>query len=151
VTGTSIVTPDSLLSTMKMLNSSDGEIRDTALISLASSDYSRCRNVVGYMLSRYYLDIVKKMNSKSTAVKWFSKSCDINRYRSYTFVGDEADFAKDFILKDSHGAVVYNDEPYRRELHCDDVGFLMHNHEFIKRIEGLRYDLSTANLVAARL
>lgn len=154
ITGTRKLTPDALISSMRMLESSDREMRDTALINLASSDYSECRNVLGYLLSKYYLNSVKSLKNKSTAVKWMTNMCDIDRcgHRGRCLqVGNESDFAKDFLLKSSCGRIYYTDEPYRTIMHCDDVNFLMRNHDFVKKIPGLSYDLSTANLVANSL
>lgn len=154
ITGNRKLTTDMLISSMKMLNSSDSEMVDTALINLASSDYSECRNVVGYLLSKYHLNSVKYLKNKSTAVKWMVNMCGIDRYgyrgRSM-MLGNEAEFAKDYLLKNSNGCMYYTDEPYRTEMHCDNVNFLTRNHDFIKKIHGLSYDLSTANLVANSL
>ena len=154
VTGTKALTVDSLCSCLKMLESADQEMRDTALITLASSDYSKCRNILRYLLSKYYSSEVKSMKSKSSAVKWMSRVCDIDKYGGrgyYVFAGTESDMAKDYLQKTSQGTLYYTDEPYRNELHCDDIKFLLKNHDFIKKIPGLTYDLYTANTVANSL
>lgn len=149
VTGTKPVTPEQLYSCVRMLDSSDKEVREAAIISLASSDYSKCRNIIGYLLSKYHLDEVKKMKQKSSAVKWMAKMCDINRWSRYSLTSEE-DFAKDYLEISSQGLLTYTDER-RNVLHCTDRSFLLRNHDFVKKIPFLEYDLETANIVAMSL
>lgn len=150
VTGTKPVTPELLYSCMSMMDSTDYEMQDSALLTLASSDYSKCRNVVGYLMSRYNIDVVKRLKNKSTAVKWMARMCRIERWTSFIFTKEEADFAKDYLEVSSRGLVSYSGES-RRIMLCVDANFLVRNHDFIKKIPGLIYDLETANVIAQAL
>lgn len=150
ITGTKPVTSDMIVSCMNMLNSSDKELRETALISLASSDYSKCRNVIAYLLSRYHIDDVKALKSKSTAVKWMANICHIERWGNYRFTAEETEIIKDYLERTSNGSLTFND-PSRTEIHCIDVSCLTKNHNLIKNTPGLSYDLPTANLVINNL
>lgn len=148
VTGTKPVTAEFLNSCMRMLDSMDWEIRDSAMLALASSDYSKCKRVLRYLLGKYHLDEVKRLKNKSSAVKWMAKTCPIDRYCSLPFTSTEADLAKDYLVLASQGAVSYPGGEPRNVLRCTDSKFLAENHKFIKNIPGMTYDLDTANLLA---
>ena len=150
VTGVKPVTAESLYSCIKMTSSSDREIRDAAVLALASSDYSKCRNVLGYMLSKYCLEEVKSLKNKSTAVKWMVNVCNIDRYTVYSFTQDETELAKDFLIIASQGAFSFNNSE-RTVLHCNNSEYLLKNHDFVKKIPGVTYDLETANLLTQML
>jgi len=150
VTGTNVLTSDMLCSLLAMMDSRDNEICESAILSLASSDYSKCRNVVGYLLSKYHLDDVKRLKSKSTAVKWMTKMCNIEKWRNYTIAPKEFDMVKDYLEKTSNGRLTFNDKA-RNIIHCTDVRFLRENHDLVKKVSVLSYDLETANLIANAL
>ena len=150
VTGTNVLTSDMFCSLLAMMDSRDNEICESAILSLASSDYSKCRNVVGYLLSKYHLNAVKRLKSKSTAVKWMTKMCNIEKWRNYRITPGEFDMVKDYLEKTSNGKLTFNDEA-RNIIHCTDVGFLKMNHDLVKKVSVLSYDLETANLIANAL
>lgn len=149
ITGTKPLTPEQLYSCMRMLDSTDSEIRESAMMTLASSDYSKCKHVLGYLISRYHLYDAKSMKSKSTAVKWMVNTCEIDKWSRFTLT-DEEDFAKDYLEISSQGALTYVNKD-RKMLHCTVMSFLKQNNDFIRKIPSLKYDLETANIVALNL
>lgn len=146
VTGTQECTAELLFSCWQLIQSSDTELRKTAILTLANSDYSKCKEFLRHLLSSAYFDVCDYRYTSTTA-KWMFSVLNVTRYTGYcpfTELGD-IKAAKEFLTLVSNGSIVFNGNI----MSCTDIKYLRGWYGGIrKRLKGLNYDLETATLIA---